>query len=121
MELYRNVVITQDDLELKADYSIISFLEKERLVKKIYAKGNVEIYQQNNKTGVKSSSYSKEASYNPLSRILTLEGDVKLIKDGNVMESTHIRYDLNSESVSADQVNGVIKLRNKEKIHDRGK
>ena len=56
-----------------------------------------------------------------MSRILTLEGDVKLIKDGNVMESTHIRYDLNSESVSADQVNGVIKLRNKEKIHDRGK
>ena len=109
VELQKNVVVSQGEVTITADYSKLFFSEKEQVVEKIYAKGHVSFHQENKEKLLKTSGYSDEAVYTLRDQVLVLKENVKLIRGNDTVDANYLRYDLANGRVHAEGAVGVIK------------
>ena len=109
VELQKNVVVSQGEVTITADYSKLFFSEKEQVVEKIYAKGHVSFHQENKEELLKTSGYGDEAVYTLRDQVLVLKENVKLIRGNDTVDANYLRYDLANGRVHAEGAVGVIK------------
>ncbi len=109
VELEKDVEIVQDNLSLTADYSKIYFTEAEAGdVEKVYVRGNVHIEKKDDDPANHVVAKSNEATYYSLENKITLIGNARLWRQGNLVKGKKITYDLKTGWITVDSVEGVV-------------
>lgn len=106
--LEENVVVTQADMRIEADKATIHFDQATNEVIDCVAIGNVKFFRKDPETGSPVTADGREAVFNNRERTVTLKGDPKLVRGGDVVRGRQIIYDLTSGWVKADRVEGVV-------------
>lgn len=106
--LEENVVVTQADMRIEADKATIHFDQATNEVIDCVAVGNVKFFRRDPETGGPVTAEGREAVFNNRERTVTLKGDPKLVRGGDVVRGRQIIYDLTSGWVKADRVEGVV-------------
>ena len=106
--LEENVVVTQADMRIEADKATIHFDQATNEVIDCVAVGNVKFFRRDPETGNPVTADGREAVFNNRDRTVTLKGDPKLVRGGDVVRGRQIIYDLTSGWVKADRVEGVV-------------
>lgn len=106
--LEENVVVTQADMRIEADKATIHFDQATNEVIDCVAVGNVKFFRRDPETGNPVTADGREAVFNNRDRTVTLKGDPKLVRGGDIVRGRQIIYDLTSGWVKADRVEGVV-------------
>ena len=108
IELKKDVVVTQGDTRLEAEY-VKSFMEQSTNEPiKIVASGNVRIFKDDVEPAKKMRATSNEAVFYNRERRIFLRGNPKLWRGNDLIRGKEITYELDTGWVKVDRVEGVI-------------
>ncbi len=93
VEFFDNVVISDPQINLKADYMKVFFDRPSRKLDRVICKGNVAVAQDTKK------AMGGMAEYDGLEGVIYLSDHPKVLKDGNILTADNITFFLDSERV----------------------
>lgn len=95
-----NVIISQGESQLEADYIIVS--SKDRKISAILATGTpAHFVQQNDAKGASTHGYGNSISYSTELESLTFKGNARLIQAENSFSGEEIEYDVTKKAIKA--------------------
>ncbi len=95
-----NVIISQGESQLEADYIIVN--SKDRKISSIVATGTpAHFVQQNDDKGATTHGYGNSISYSTELESLTFKGNARLIQDQNSFSGEEIEYDVTKKAIKA--------------------
>lgn len=106
----KNVVITQDDLRLQSDEAKLNFNPKEasERVKSAILEGKVSIARYSTDPSERMNAKSDRATFDNVKQIVTLDGNARLWREGDLLKGERIIYDLTTGQVKIDKAQGVM-------------
>ena len=108
IKLLEKVIVTQGDMRLEADRATVHFDKKTEEVSKVVATGNVKLLRTDPETRQKVRAESNEVLFDNLERKLTLKGNAKLWRGGDLVRGKQIVYELDTGWIKADRVEGIV-------------
>ncbi len=108
LELHKDVVVTQGDLNLESDQGKV-FLDKEtNEVKKVFAEGKVKILKKDEASGKLIRANGDTAEFDNEQQLITLRGDAKILKGDDLITGNLIFYNLKTGWIKVEKVKGVV-------------
>lgn len=106
----KNVVITQDDLRLQSDQAKINFAPKNssEKIRTAVLEGKVAITRYSNDPTERMNAKSDKATFDNVQQRVTLEGNARLWREGDLLKGDRIVYDLTTGQVKIDKAQGVM-------------
>ncbi len=109
--LSKNVMITQDDLRLQSDEAKVTFMPKnsgESGVKLAVLDGKVDIARYSTDPSERMNAKSDRATFDNQQQVVTLDGNARLWRAGDLVRGERIIYDLTSGMIKIDKAQGVV-------------
>lgn len=108
MELSEDVVVTQGELQLKANHAKVFYDDKLDEVSKVVVTGNVKINKNSADPKERISGAGNEGVFYNSERKVILRGNAQLIRGDDVLRGKQITYELDTGWISVDNVEGVM-------------
>ena len=108
IELMEDVVVTQGDMEMKADYAKIFFDENSNEVTRVEAEGNIEIFKIDEVTGEKVRATSNEVVFYNETRKVEMSGNAQLTRGKDFLKSSILTYELDTGWIRTKRVKGSL-------------
>lgn len=108
VELSEDVVVTQGDLQLKANHAKVYFDEKADEVTQVVVTGNVKVTKASDDPKDRIVANGNEGVFYNSERKVTLKGNAQLKRGDDVIKGKQITYELETGWVSVDTVEGVM-------------
>jgi lipopolysaccharide export system protein LptA len=113
INLEKNVVIEQGSVTFRADKAVVHMARSESNpgsdVEKVIVTGHVRMNKSDSDPAEQMSATGEEAIFLNTRQTVTLIGDAKVIKGGNVVRGKKITYHLDSGKIVVDQAEGTVK------------
>lgn len=113
--LQKKVMITQDDMRLQSDDAKVTLMPKKAApmpdgggVKNAILDGNVGISRYSTDPSERMNAKSEKAIFDNLAQIVTLEGNARLWRDGNLIKGDRIIYEIATGEIKVDKAQGVV-------------
>lgn len=109
--LQKNVMITQGDLRLQSNEATVTFLPKNSAdsgVKTAVLDGKVSITRYSTDPTERMNAKSDKATFDNVQQQVTLDGNARLWRAGDLVRGERIVYDLTSGMIKIDKAQGVV-------------
>ena len=106
-----NVFIQDESFSMKSEEAFLFYREtqKGREIERIEAFGNVYILKNKDENSEKIEAYSQKAYYYPALDKLSLYKQAKIIRMEDAIEGREMHYNLKTEELLGESVNGYVK------------
>jgi lipopolysaccharide transport protein LptA len=108
VELHKQVVVTQDDFRLESEEAKIYLEPPSNDVKKVVATGHVKITKKDENTGNPVHANSDVADFDNLTQMITLKGNARILKEGDLLTGDLIYYNLKTGWIKVERVKGIV-------------
>lgn len=108
MELSEDVVVTQGDLQLRANHAKVYYNDNRDEVSKVVVTGNVKINKSSQDPKERITGVGNEGVFYNSERKVILRGNAQLIRGDDVLRGKQITYELDTGWISVDNVEGVM-------------
>lgn len=109
--LQKNVMITQDNLRLQSDEAKVQFLPKNSAdsgVKTAILDGKVSIARYSSDPSERMNAKSDKATFDNVQQLVTLDGNARLWREGDLVKGERIVYDLTTGMIKIEKAQGVV-------------
>ena len=112
-----NVFIQDESFSMKSEEAFLFYREtpKGREIERIEAFGNVSILKSKDENSEEVEAYSQKAYYYPLLDKLSLYEEAKIIRMKDIIEGREMHYNLKTEELLGEKVNGYVKKESSQK------
>ena len=108
VQLKQNVKITQGDLEITCNEASIFFGKAKDEIEKVIASGKVKMKKIDEATSSRISASSRRMIYEHKKGVVTMKGNVTILRGSDVIKGKVLVYDINTGWISGKEVDGML-------------
>lgn len=106
--LKENVHIDQGDLEITCDEATIFFDRSTDEIQRVLAIGNVKMKKIDEISKKKIRASARRIEYLPKKGSVTMTGNVRIVRDDDIIKGTLLVYDINTGWISGKKIDGLV-------------
>ncbi len=108
-EIHRNVVVTQGDLRLEADFAEVLYDQTTKEVNRVIAKGHVKMKKKGVLPDQNAEAKCGIAEFDVKGQRVVMKEDAELLRDGDILKGSVINYNLKTGWATVSKVKGLVK------------